>query len=61
MSNDIRFKSQQREFNSRPMITSYDSGFEHSLEHWLDLRCMVDRQQDEDNLADEHKQLAATA
>ncbi|MFZ3212951.1 MAG: hypothetical protein WA188_15720 [Terriglobales bacterium] len=26
----------------RPQVTSYDSGYEFSLEHWLELRQLVD-------------------
>jgi hypothetical protein len=26
----------------RPFVTSYDSGYEHSLEHWIDLQRRVE-------------------
>jgi len=26
----------------RPRVTSYDSGYEHSLEHWLEVKQMVE-------------------
>jgi hypothetical protein len=26
----------------RPFVTSYDSGYEHSLEHWIDLQHRVE-------------------
>jgi hypothetical protein len=26
----------------RPPVTSYDSGYEHSLEHWFEVRRLVD-------------------
>jgi hypothetical protein len=26
---------------SRPRVTSYDTGYEHSLEHWLEVQKMV--------------------
>jgi hypothetical protein len=26
----------------RPPVTSYDSGYEHSLEHWFEVRHLVD-------------------
>ncbi len=29
----------------RPLITSYDSGYEHSVEHWFEVRRMVERSQ----------------
>ena len=28
----------------RPLISSYDSGYEHSVEHWFQLREMVEQQ-----------------
>jgi hypothetical protein len=27
---------------ARPQITSYDSGYEHSIEHWIEVCQMVD-------------------
>jgi hypothetical protein len=27
--------------SSRPQVTSYDSGYEFSLEHWLEVRQLV--------------------
>jgi hypothetical protein len=29
---------------ARPRITSYDSGHEHSLEHWLELKELVEEE-----------------
>jgi len=26
----------------RPLVTSYDSGYEHSLEHWLEVKRLVE-------------------
>ena len=26
----------------RPLVTSYDSGYEHSLEHWLNVQQLVE-------------------
>lgn len=28
--------------SSTPHITSYDTGFEHSLEHWMEVRRLVE-------------------
>jgi len=28
--------------SNRPLVTSYDSGYEHSLEHWLDVKQLVE-------------------
>ena len=27
---------------SRPRVTSYDTGYEHGLQHWLDVQKMVE-------------------
>lgn len=32
---------------SRPHVTSYDTGFEHSLEHWLEVQHLVGEASDE--------------
>jgi hypothetical protein len=34
-------RSGEQDVNARPRVTSYDSGHEHSPEHWLDLRRLV--------------------
>jgi hypothetical protein len=31
----------------RPHITSYDTGFEHSLEHWTEVRHLVEEAEEE--------------
>lgn len=28
--------------SGRPLVTSYDSGYEHSLEHWLKVKQLVE-------------------
>jgi hypothetical protein len=28
--------------SGRPLVISYDSGYEHSLEHWLDMQQLVE-------------------
>jgi hypothetical protein len=28
--------------SGRPRVTSYDSGYEHSLEHWLEVQQLVE-------------------
>ena len=33
--------------NPKPMITSYDSGYEHSFEHYVDVRGLVDEAHEE--------------
>lgn len=29
---------------ARPVLTSYDSGYEHSLEHLIEVRCLVEEE-----------------
>ena len=33
---------------SRPQVSSYDSGYEHSLAHWLAVQKMVEAEQPEE-------------
>ncbi|HEV2699226.1 MAG TPA: hypothetical protein VGU90_14615 [Terriglobales bacterium] len=33
--------------SSKPLITSYDSGYEHSFEHYVDVRGLVDEAHEE--------------
>jgi hypothetical protein len=35
-------KPQGEATTARPQITSYDSGYEHSIEHWIEVCRMVD-------------------
>ena len=30
--------------NSKPPVTSYDSGHEHSVEHWMEVQRMVEEE-----------------
>ncbi len=32
---------------AKPKITSYDSGYEHSVEHWIEVRQMVEEESEE--------------
>jgi hypothetical protein len=43
MTYEIPIKSPtQIAATGRPFLTSYDSGYEHSLEHWIDLQHRVE-------------------
>ena len=42
MANTIATKSVTAASAARPFTTSYDSGYEHSLEHWLDTQRLVE-------------------
>jgi hypothetical protein len=35
-------KQSSPESGVRPVLTSYDSGYEHSLEHWVELQRLVE-------------------
>ncbi len=52
-----------REPNSqpRPRIDSYDSGFEHSIEHLIELRMMVESSDEEKDVSDRTREMAACA
>jgi len=41
----------ETESRLRPAISSYDAGFEHSLEHHLEVRRMVEEAHEEEQLA----------
>jgi hypothetical protein len=34
-------KGESQTSSGLPLVTSYDSGYEHSLEHWLDVQQLV--------------------
>jgi hypothetical protein len=34
------------EAGGRPRISSYDSGYEHSIEHWMDVKGLVEDEAD---------------
>jgi hypothetical protein len=35
---------------AKPNITSYDSGYEHSVEHWIEVRQMVEEEESEEHI-----------
>ena len=42
MINEMKSESQDRpDAVVRPLLTSYDSGYEHSLEHWIEVQHLV--------------------
>lgn len=43
----------------RPCVTSYDSGYEHSIEHWVEVRQMVEDFEEKVTLAEEPELAAA--
>jgi hypothetical protein len=41
----------------RPLVTSYDSGYEHSLEHWLNVQQLVEADEKEPSEDTFHRQV----
>ena len=61
MIHNNQFKSQLHELRAeRPVVTSYDSFQEHSFEHWIEVRRMVEQAQNEENVVTELKVFAAS-
>lgn len=45
----------------RPAVTTYDSCFEHSVEHWIELRRMVELQNEDDVVTAEQEEFFFSA
>ena len=58
--NDV-IKYQSKATNPRPMLTSYDSGYEHSIEHWIEVRQLVEELDGKTAVVDEVWELVAPA
>jgi len=41
----------------KPHVTSYDSGYEHSIEHWIEVREMVEASAEEIIVVEETREL----
>lgn len=46
MSESNKTKLQNNIKSGRPQVTSYDSGYEHSIEHWFETRLLVELEDD---------------
>jgi hypothetical protein len=60
MSHTNNTESQSKTTTVRPLVTSYD-GHEHSIEHWIELRMMVEEFEEETVLVATPRALAARA
>jgi len=40
-------KGESQPSSGRPLVTSYDSGYEHSLEHWLAVQQLAEADEKE--------------
>jgi hypothetical protein len=62
MSFETRLRSHiQAASARRPEVTSYDSGYEHSMEHWIELRMMVEDIEEKTAMNEESWELVPSA
>jgi hypothetical protein len=61
MSHKNNTKPQSKTTTVRPQVTSYDSGHEHSIEHWIEVRVMVEEFEEETVVIAKPQALAAKA
>jgi len=53
--------SREPNSQSRPRIISYDSGYEHSIEHLIELRMMVEYLEEEEEVFGRDRDMAVCA
>ena len=51
----------QKTTAARPLVTSYDSGHEHSIEHWIEVRIMVEEFEEETTVMAKQRAFGAGA
>lgn len=61
MNHNQEIQSQSKPVSARPRVTSYDSGHEYSIEHWNELRLMVEESAEETAAPDTARGFAAKA
>ena len=61
MSRNYETKSPQKPTNAKPRITSYDSGYEHSIEHLVELRLLVEESDEQIAVVEETRELVLSA
>ncbi len=57
MAQNNELKNQSKSATARPKVTSYDSGYEHSYEHWMEVRLMVSESEEEVTVVEETREL----
>jgi hypothetical protein len=57
MSRNYEIKSPQKSTTAKPRITSYDSGYEHSIEHLIELRLLVEESDEQIAVVEECREL----
>jgi hypothetical protein len=57
MSHNYEIKRPQETTTAKPRVTSYDSGYEHSIEHWIEVRQMVEESAEEITVVEESREL----
>ena len=61
MSQDNNRELQRKAADAKPEVTTYDSGHEHSIEHWVEVRLMVEESEQEESGMSKPRALAAGA
>ncbi len=57
MSYNYEIKDQRKATSAKPRVTSYDSGYEHSIEHWIEVRQLVEECAEEVTVVEETREL----
>ena len=57
MSQNYDIKYPRKTTSAKPRVTSYDSGYEHSIEHWIEVRRMVEDSEEEVTVIEETREL----
>lgn len=57
MSHYTEIKHKNGNTNTRPQVTSYDSGYEHSYEHWIEVRQLVEDSDEQITVVEEVSEL----
>lgn len=55
------FELPSKTTSTKPQLSSYDSGHEHSIEHWVEVRLMVDAAEEETDAIAKPRAFAARA
>jgi hypothetical protein len=57
MSHNTEIKYKNGNENTRPQVSSYDSGYEHSYEHWIEVRQLVEDFEEQITVVEETSEL----
>jgi len=59
MSHNYAIKRPNETTTTKPRVTSYDSGYEHSIEHWIEVRQMVEESDEKITVVEETRELVS--